>query len=231
MKYIEQFSPKKYDAYKYQIEAISKKKFNTLIDDNGRFHHNLTNLKKELRQYLTIDNDTLIGFDIVNSQPTFLGIYLSGLNVDSDELNNYLKQCKNGQIYEHINGANFTTPLERKLFKKLLFSSVFFGKVSYMSTTTGKKFQALFPSIYATIKAIKNEFGANYIASKLQSIESKFIFDLINYIDTEAGGQVPLISLHDAIYTTESNYDVLAVLCSRYSELKTNGFIKFDCNG
>jgi hypothetical protein len=231
MDYIEQFSPKKYDAYKYQIEAISKKKFNTLIDDNGRFHHNLTNLKKELRQYLTIDNDTLIGFDIVNSQPTFLGLYLNMLNVNSNELNNYLKLCQNGQIYEHINGANFTTPLERQVFKKLLFSSVFFGKVSYMSTNTGKKFQALFPSIYATIKAIKNEFGANYIANKLQSIESKFIFDLINYIDTEAGGQVPLISLHDAIYTTESNYDVLAVLCTRYSELKTKGVIKFACNG
>jgi hypothetical protein len=229
--YIEQFSPKKYDAYKYQIQAISKKKFNTLIDDNGRFHHNLTNLKKELRQYLTIDNDTLIGFDIVNSQPTFLGLYLNMLNVNSNELNNYLKLCQNGQIYEHINGANFTTPLERQVFKKLLFSSVFFGKVSYMSTNTGKKFQALFPSIYATIKAIKNEFGANYIANKLQSIESKFIFDLINYIDTEAGGQVPLISLHDAIYTTESNYDVLAVLCTRYSELKTKGVIKFACNG
>jgi hypothetical protein len=229
--YIEQFSPKKYDAYKYQIESISKKKFSTLIDDNGRFHHNLTNLKKELRQYLTIDNDTLIGFDIVNSQPTFLGLYLNMLNVDSNELNNYLKLCQNGQIYEHINGANFTTPLERQVFKKLLFSSVFFGKVSYMSTNTGKKFQALFPNIYATIKAIKNEFGANYIANKLQTIESKFIFDLINYINTEAGGQVPLISLHDAIYTTESNYDVLAVLCTRYSELKTKGVIKFACNG
>jgi hypothetical protein len=229
--YIEQFSPKKYDAYKYQIESISKKKFSTLIDDNGRFHHNLTNLKKELRQYLTIDNDTLIGFDIVNSQPTFLGLYLNMLNVNSNELNNYLKLCQNGQIYEHINGAIFATPLERQVFKKLLFSSVFFGKVSYMSTNTGKKFQALFPSIYATIKAIKNEFGANYIANKLQSIESKFIFDLINYIDAEAGGQVPLISLHDAIYTTESNYDVLAVLCTRYSELKTKGVIKFACNG
>jgi hypothetical protein len=99
------------------------------------------------------------------------------------------------------------------------------------SNEAGKKFQALFPNIYATIKGVKNEFGANYIANKLQTIESKFIFDLINYINTEAGGQVPLISLHDAIYTTESNYDVLAVLCSRYSEMKTNGFIKFACNG
>jgi|Laugrefabdmm15sn_1035127.scaffolds.fasta_scaffold14199_1 hypothetical protein len=231
IEYIEQFSPKKHDAYKYQIQAISKKKFNTLIDDNGRFHHNLTNLKKELRQYLTIDNDSLIGFDIVNSQPTFLGIYLSRLNVDSNELNNYMKQCKNGVIYEYINGANFTTPLERKLFKKLLFSSVFFGKVGYMSTTTGKKFQDKFPSIFATIKAIKNEFGANYIANKLQTIESKFIFDLINYINTEVGGEVPLISLHDAVYSTESNFDVLAVLCSRYSEIQTEGFVKFACNG
>ena len=229
MEYIEQFSPKKYDAYKYQIQAISKKKFNTLIDDNGRFHHNLTNLKKELRQYLKIDNDSLIGFDIVNSQPTFLGLYLSRLNIDSNELNNYLKQCKNGVIYEYINGANFTTPLDRQEFKRLLFSSVFFGKVSNMSTATGKKFQAKFPGIFATIKAIKNEYGANYIANKLQTIESKFIFDLINYINTEVGGEVPLISLHDAVYSTESNYDVLAVLCSRYSEAQMGGLIKFAC--
>lgn len=41
-----------------------------------RFHSNLTNLKKELRNYLTYDNQPLVNIDIKNSQPLLSQILL-----------------------------------------------------------------------------------------------------------------------------------------------------------
>jgi hypothetical protein len=43
-------------------------------DDYGRVHHNLTCLKRELREYLFVDGEPLVEIDIANSQPLFLGL-------------------------------------------------------------------------------------------------------------------------------------------------------------
>ena len=43
-------------------------------DDYGRVHHNLTCLKRELREYLSVDGEPLVEIDIANSQPLFLGL-------------------------------------------------------------------------------------------------------------------------------------------------------------
>lgn len=52
------------------IEKIANKEFYYSVDDNvGRFHSNLTNLKKELRNYITYDGKKLVNVDIKNSQP------------------------------------------------------------------------------------------------------------------------------------------------------------------
>jgi hypothetical protein len=54
----------------YSIEKILAKNFRFKIDDNvGRFHSNLTNLKSELRNFLTWRGQRLVSVDIKNSQP------------------------------------------------------------------------------------------------------------------------------------------------------------------
>jgi hypothetical protein len=57
------------------IQAITKfenQEFYYSVDDNvGRFHSNLTNIKRELRNYITYDGQKLVNVDIKNSQPLF----------------------------------------------------------------------------------------------------------------------------------------------------------------
>jgi len=54
------------------IDKIANKEFYYSVDDNvGRFHSNLTNLKKEIRNYITYDGQKLVNVDIKNSQPLF----------------------------------------------------------------------------------------------------------------------------------------------------------------
>ena len=54
----------------YSIDKFSKQEFYYSVDDNvGRFHSNLTNIKKELRNFITYDGQKLVNIDIKNSQP------------------------------------------------------------------------------------------------------------------------------------------------------------------
>lgn len=45
-----------------------------VADAYGRVHHNLTCLKREQREYLSVDGEPLVEIDIANSQPLFLGL-------------------------------------------------------------------------------------------------------------------------------------------------------------
>lgn len=54
------------------IDKITNKEFYYSVDNNvGRFHSNLTNLKKEIRNYITHKGQRLVNVDIKNSQPLF----------------------------------------------------------------------------------------------------------------------------------------------------------------
>lgn len=56
----------------YSIQKFAKQDFYYSVDDNvGRFHSNLTNIKSELRNYITYDGLKLVNVDIKNSQPLF----------------------------------------------------------------------------------------------------------------------------------------------------------------
>lgn len=224
----------KKDAYLMQVDRINKGRKFRVIDLNNRFHHNLTNLKREFRKYLTIENEPLKSIDVVASQPTFLAILLDKVtnNTNSEiqaEITVYKEVLNKHDFYTYLHGSNFVDHAERKQFKERFFSSVLFGKVSNMNTKIGKRFEREFPLIFDAIKKLKERHGSNYIANTLQQIESKFIFSLINHIDTVTGSRsIPLVSLHDAIYTTENNIDTVEMLAFEYSQKTTSSLIKFE---
>lgn len=56
----------------YSINKLENHNFYYSVDDNvGRFHSNLANIKKELRNYINYDGERLVNIDIKNSQPFF----------------------------------------------------------------------------------------------------------------------------------------------------------------
>lgn len=67
---------KKYSA-KLAVQKLATGNFYYKIDENvGRFHSNITNIKKELRHYITYDGKPLVNIDIKNSQPLLSTILL-----------------------------------------------------------------------------------------------------------------------------------------------------------
>lgn len=60
------------------IEKFEKQQFYNSVDGNiGRFHSNIANIKKELRQFITYNGQQLVNVDIKNSQPLFSTLLLS----------------------------------------------------------------------------------------------------------------------------------------------------------
>lgn len=68
---------KRYKAIQ-SIHKFANKEFYYGADDNvGRFHSNLTNIKRELRHFITYDGQKLVNVDIKSAQPLFSTLLLN----------------------------------------------------------------------------------------------------------------------------------------------------------
>lgn len=67
---------KRYKAIQ-SIHKFANQEFYYGVDENvGRFHSNLTNIKRELRHYITYDGQKLVNVDIKSAQPLFSTLLL-----------------------------------------------------------------------------------------------------------------------------------------------------------
>jgi hypothetical protein len=60
------------------VELIRAGEWRFDVDDYGRVHTNITNLKRSLRKYLSVRGRRLVNVDIASSQPLFLALLLWG---------------------------------------------------------------------------------------------------------------------------------------------------------
>ena len=72
------------------IQRIKDGDFFSIPDRYGRFHSNLTNLKKTLRPFLRYRDSELVNLDIANSQPMVFCLLLVNLLSNNGKLNNLI---------------------------------------------------------------------------------------------------------------------------------------------
>ena len=72
------------------IRRITEGDFFSIPDRYGRFHSNLTNLKKTLRPFLRYRDSELVNLDIANSQPMVFCLLLVNLLSNNGKLNNLI---------------------------------------------------------------------------------------------------------------------------------------------
>jgi hypothetical protein len=214
----------KYNAYSYSLKELQLRKYRSLIDDNNRMHHNISNLASVFRKHLYIESKPLGQIDITNSQPLFLYIHLTGIeSIDNKELIRYGETCLNGSFYETIaqqSGFDLNKN-SRKTFKTSVFTSVFFGKHYEIPTPVEQAFKELYPTIYNYITTLKQENGYKVISHVLQKSEAEFIYKAITHINKETGQhKIPLLAIHDCIVTTAANLDIVCEKLKQYFVLK-----------
>lgn len=114
-KIIKYSAMQKYNARLRPLTLFHNSTFNTKIDTTaGRLHSVLTQLKSELRQFITYDNQTLVSIDIVNSQPYLASIFL---NTKKFNQNNILSII---QLYNHNYSNSTQNPI---MLAKLIYDA------------------------------------------------------------------------------------------------------------
>ncbi|WP_017732758.1 hypothetical protein [Nafulsella turpanensis] len=216
--------------YQYHFDMISIMRIHygeftfRLDSTSGRIHTNLTNLRSELRDYIRLDGQPIIGRDLVSSQLVFLSCLLVERYLDEvmpDDVQEFIQLCLDGgmkgkpDIYNFIKQQNNLTETRKEVkiifYEKVLFSST--PTRNYPKVT--KAFIKSFPSVWAFIVELKGDDHAR-CAVALQTLESRLF---IGAADEVLEHGIKVLTLHDALYiqaSAENKKIVDRIILSRF---------------
>jgi hypothetical protein len=220
------------EKYNYSVSSITRIRASDIffiIDDTARrYHSNLTNLPKELRQFIRINGKSLVNLDTKNCQPYLsililnnpgkvakfahsqhLRMVLESLEVkQTEDVSRYISLVKNGQIYEYLleNFKQYGLNIQTRDDVKKLVLQILFDRNNH-SSCARKIFDFLFPEVSRVFSLVRGvEKGTHFESFKrfsilLQRIESYIILDkIILRINREYPGQIA-VTIHDSIMT------------------------------
>jgi len=170
---------------------------------NGRIDTNLTNLKSELKQFISPKG--LVQLDIVNSQPYFLSLLipsLCGVNLEQDIIK-FIDVTRKGKFYEFFQQQyNLQTGqfIDRKGIKDIMFCIFYSKNTSYKKEK--RIFKMLFPNVLKIIENQKKN-KHNQLAIQMQITESKMCIDTIcQELDRN---NIEYFTIHDAWLVDDKN--------------------------
>ncbi|WP_439881653.1 hypothetical protein ACSX1A_00555 [Pontibacter sp. MBLB2868] len=207
------------DNYLYQIRAIDEMLWLPVRDGKGRrIHTCLTNMWKELRQFLylkTAHDTQIVSIDCSNSQPfTLVKIileYFKGSNEMPDDVHHYIDLVRTGKLYYFMcQELGITDPEDIASFKTEMFSKVFYCETEKsLYTPEATTFLRFFPTVYQIIIAEKKYTDKLLIVRKdiykqlsieMQRVETKAVVDgVLTHLMNKYGGMVWANSIHDAM--------------------------------
>jgi hypothetical protein len=177
------------------------------FDEHGRFHSNLTNLKREIKKCcLEIDGEPILSLDIKTSQPFFLAQILKSewLNNECPEIQKFISLVEGGDLYDHFLIRYPDLFKDRDAVKPMVFKSLFDTR-EYVHHYK-ELFKVEFPVVYEFIESYPIVFGEE-LWRTLQRMESELVFNKIyQTIINEIEG-IRLFTVHDSIHFPERYYD------------------------
>jgi len=189
------------------------------FDSYGRFHTNFTVLKKHIREnYITIDGEEIIEFDIKNSQPLFFAKYLKneiGENNFNDEIWRYIDCVKNGLIYDQLL-QTYPDEIHNRHEAKILMYKLLFG-LNKDFKKESILFKKLYPTVYEYIKDFK-DFSDSYkkLSHHLQALESEFIFNKVITDIKKKFPHIKLFTVHDSIVCQKKYKEEVGVIFRKH---------------
>jgi len=192
-----------YNLSLISLDKILEREFYFKLDMiTGRIFTNITNLRKEFRQFLRYQGEPLVEIDIANSQPFLFNkiVQHKGIHIGLFE-----RLTTQGKFYKYFTKEYNKEYKENKTIpdiKEVLFGKVFFCR-KYMNNIykESKLFKKLFPEEFKIIIEEK-EFSYRHLANKLQTIEADTI---IQKIAIPLSKKIPIFTIHDSILTTKDN--------------------------
>ena len=185
----------KIEAYTYSLRMIEDGYYHASVDDYGRFHTNITNLKRELRSVLRVSGRPFWELDIKGSQMLFLGLEMKK---EGKESRDYLDRCQD-DVYRFIADA---AKVRREDVKRAITHCALFSPNDdpCQRTKIKRTFDRLFPDVAEYVfraKAVKD--GHRLLAQRLQKAESDFVIRTVcDRIRREKQASF-LTTIHDSV--------------------------------
>jgi len=190
-------------------------------DRYGRVYHNVTNIPKRLRSFLSFQGQELYMVDVSASHPClFSTLYES----DSPEKQKYVDLIREDALYPFLNfelkGMEFHDNGEKSDFKLRFFKEVSYAP-NFRKTDLFKEFTNQFPILSKHISQRKLKHQ-KYFAHEILKKESEIV---INRAATKiaqhyAERGIFLLSIHDCFMTTkEFIAPVKEILCAEYAKV------------
>jgi hypothetical protein len=182
-------------AGKYRVSRPSQ---------NSRVYTNITNLKRDYRKFLRLNDKPLIGFDIKNSQPLLASVLFKHYDATAPDVTEYIKACEKGKFYEYFmakEGIDLNCETTRTEFKKRFFGKVFFSMEVEKDNPVKTMFKEKYPTCYEAIFHAKGGFYSKDYPDfpiAMQILETQIIFDT-NIELIKMGYDV--VNIFDALYS------------------------------
>lgn len=169
---------------------INKDFFYSIDETEKRFHSNVTNMKRELRQYLRINGKPLANLDVKNSQPyistiiltfpskvawlaknTAFQMLLLSLNVSlNEDVKKYISLVVSGQFYEYLmqefasEGLDLNRDETKKQVLRILFACNRLPK-----NETDRKCRLIFKDRFPTVHRIFSKVRGREQGTKFEN--------------------------------------------------------------
>ena len=215
-----------------EIDKLSSQDWRFSRDRFGRLHTSITNLNKQFKKYLSVDNCKLVELDIGSSQPYFLGrlileqltnsYYIKSINFISppplsphygyhflaEDLKEYLHlvTSQKDDLFTVIQ-QDCNSSQERSEFKDDFYRDVFYQKYNYCSKSKDA-FTKRFPTVMNFMQEIKKE-NPNNASHMMQRAESEFVIEKVCKYLFERYPNIWLATIHDAILTTKEYENIV----------------------
>lgn len=203
-----------------------QKGYKTFCFKSSRLYTNFTSLSCHIRNSnIKLNNENLVEFDIQNSFPKMLSIFMRNENPDiinDYDFQEYCTSVINGTFYNDLtlglnsirnclkqgNEDDFSARLlsrheVKQLFQIYLNNEV--GKIPYLNRMRpflNEYMSMKYPCVHEKVLDIK-KYGKNNVYFKLVAIETQFVFDIIKEL-YEIFDDIRILTCHDAIYVGES---------------------------
>ncbi|CAB5208384.1 hypothetical protein UFOVP182_33 [uncultured Caudovirales phage] len=169
-------------------------------DTNNRLDYNLTNMKKELIDFIRYEGEELVELDIANCQFAILAKIAKGL----DPL--FIKLAQEGGLYKHISDVLDISSIEAK---SLMFN-VAFDKIRAEQDIV----RDLFPMTMDWIDTYKKKNGYKSFSNLLQKTESEIMIDGLFKHLYKLGYIV--FPIHDAVRVKGSEGEIIKSATKKY---------------
>jgi hypothetical protein len=227
-------------AYNSSITHLYEKNIFVFPSKSGRHYHNFNLIKSDLRQYCTLDNETLIGIDLKSSQPYFLACKMLKEYPDNPDIQKFYNIVTKQDIYTWML-EQFDQEHPDKFYLDYKYDEIYktwigqnkylltrndikpeFLKVLFKDNKGSTPLQTIFknklPSVYDYIRT-KKSIKKNNLAIELQKAEADIF---IKAADKMFNQGIKVLTVHDSIYCKES--DKINVLIILKNEFNIQGY-------